>query len=534
MGYLTHLKRGCGYASIGLNIQEFFISLRVGKPMKKHIISILVLFLLVSTSVVGVSNQVIVDTDKLETPIDGGLMNSSWPMYCHDTRHTGRSPYSTANNFPLVLKWSFNPNHFSLYGATVIDSNGIIYFASNNLYAIYPNGTVKWQFEINGRGESCPAIDENGIIYIGTSIGDPNYFYAVYPNGTMKWRYWIGGGTHIKSSPVIGADGTIYFGCGQSIVALFSNGTLRWQHFTNNVVYSSPAIGDDGTVYCGCHDTYLYALYPNNGTAKWKFPTGDWIRVSPCIGDDGTIYCLSTDGYLYALRPNGTMKWRTWVEAGTSPTIGHDGTIYAGWSKLYAVNPLDGSVKWVYDTGGCIQGGTPCISVDGTIYFGTIVNIISGYFVVLNPNGIEQWKTYIGQCESAPAIGEDGTIYIGSMDNSGYGYLNAFSPKRISIEKPESGKLYIFGLGVSKTLLGKTIVIGSVNVKVHVEFWNEIESVHFYIDGIDQYNLTKPPFEWKMNQHYGTFNHTITVTGYYQDGCNWSDSIGVMYLHFLK
>ena len=37
-----------------------------------------------------------------------GLMDSAWPMYCHDTRHTGRSPYSTADN-PGLVKWLFYP-----------------------------------------------------------------------------------------------------------------------------------------------------------------------------------------------------------------------------------------------------------------------------------------------------------------------------------------------------------------------------------------------------------------------------------------
>lgn len=357
------------------------------------------------------------------------LMNSSWPMYCHDTHHTGRSPYNTTNNLPGVMKWSFNTHKVGFYGSTVIDSEGIIYTAAEDLYALYPNGTLKWQFRTNGWSESCPAIDENGIIYLGTSIGDPNYFYAIYPNGTMKWRYWIGGSTDILSSPIIGFNGTIYFGCGQSIVALFSNGTLRWQHSTNHLVYSSPAIGNDGTIYCGCHDTYLYALYPNNGTEKWKFHTGDWIRVSPCIADDGTIYCVSTDGYLYAVRPNGTMKWRTWVEAGTSPTIGQDGTIYAGWSKLYAIKP-DGSVKWIFNSAGGIEGGTPCTSKEGIIYFGTS----SGYCIAVNPNGTEDWRAPIGQCQSAPAIGEDGTIYIGGMDGNDDGCLFAFGPGPLKAE----------------------------------------------------------------------------------------------------
>ena len=36
-------------------------------------------------------------------PLD--LMDSPWPMYCHDERHTGRSNYSTVGNPSGVEKW---------------------------------------------------------------------------------------------------------------------------------------------------------------------------------------------------------------------------------------------------------------------------------------------------------------------------------------------------------------------------------------------------------------------------------------------
>jgi len=372
---------------------------------------------------------------------NGGLMNSSWPMFCHDIHHKGQSPYSTKNNSGII-KWSFKTNNYPLYGSPAIDTNGTIYIGSGDFFALYPNGTKKWEYAItSGLFDSCPAIDKNGIIYIGTAMGSPTYFYAIYPNGSLKWRYRSG---NIFSSPVISYDGNIIFADADNwnIIALCPNGTQKWSYHTDMVVYSSPAIGLDGTIYCGCHDTYLYALYPNNGTLKWKFKTGDWIRVSPCIADDGTIYCVSTDGYLYAIDPNGTKKWRTWVEAGTSPTIGQDGTIYAGWSKLYAVNPTNGSIKWIFDTGGCIQGGTPCTSKEGTIYFGTSSG---GYLITLNPNGTERFRIHIGSCESAPAIGIDGTIYIGSMDNNDRGYLWAFNGGPLSAEAngPYTGRIGI-------------------------------------------------------------------------------------------
>ena len=126
--------------------------------------------------------------------------------------------------------------------------------------------------------------------------------------------------------------------------------------------------------------------------------------------------------------------------AGTSPTIGKDGTIFCGWDKLYAVNP-DGTVKWKYDPGShnVIEGGTPCISADGTIYFGTRREPYNGgEIIAVDSNGAEKWRKRICNvwCWFAPVISEDGTVYIGSstdeFDGEGYisvGYLYAFNVK---------------------------------------------------------------------------------------------------------
>ena len=254
------------------------------------------------------------------------------------------------------------------------------------------------------------------------------------------------------------SDGTgvIYFGESMNrngLYALNPNGTLKWRYQTNHVVYSSPAIGDDGTVYCGSHDGYLYALYPNNGTLKWKFPTNNWIRTAPCIADDGTIYVVSLDNHLYAINPNGTLKWKTNMgHAGTSPTIGQDGTIYCGYTELFAIDPVDGSVEWTFDVGGTIQGGTPCNSIDGTIYLGThIGETDGGELIAVNPDGTERWRIKLATVwiMSAPAIGEDGTVYIGSCNgvppSTSWGYLHAIgypgpNPLTPDINGPTSGK----------------------------------------------------------------------------------------------
>ena len=88
---------------------------------------------------------------------------------------------------------------------------------------------------------------------------------------SLKWKYKIGSYNH-ASYPVIGSDGTVYFGCDNSyFYALNPNGTLKWKYKTGSIG-SSPAIGSDGTLYFGCDNSYVYALNPS-GTLKWKYKT---------------------------------------------------------------------------------------------------------------------------------------------------------------------------------------------------------------------------------------------------------------------
>ena len=384
-------------------------------------------------------------------------LDSPWPMYCHDVRHTGRSPYSTSNN-PGDEKWRYSLSNWAR-GSPVIDNDGIIYIGANDFYAIYPNGTLKWKYD-SLTIVSSPVLDENGVIYVGT-IWDTNFLYAIYTsNGTLKWKFKTG--NHVHGSPAIGEDGTIYFGKDGNgsppysgyIMALYPNGTLKWSFKTDHFIYSSPAIGEDETVYCGSHDGNLYALYPNNGTLKWKYHTGDWVGRGACIADQGIIYFGSWDGYLYAVYPNGTLMWKKEVIFSTTPVIGQDGIIYGGLYYLYAINPVDGSTKWSFDPGPerTIRGGNPCISADGTIFFGTHIDEgEGGELIAVNPDGTERWCIMLATdwIWSAPAIGDDGTIYVGSCNDlvhpGSEGYLHAIgeldpnAPSAPTIDGPKKG-----------------------------------------------------------------------------------------------
>jgi len=354
------------------------------------------------------------------------FVEGPWPMYCHDTRHTSQSPYSTADNLG-VEKWRFD-TIMQCFGSPIINNQNVIYIGGlAGIFAINANGTLKWTNKPNEVIVSAPAIDDNGILYFGGIWGEN--FHAVYSeNGTEKWRHPIG---WTYASPSIGFDGIIYAPDTDNwnVIAFYPNGTVKWSFHANERVFSSPAIADDGTIYCTSYGAYLYALYPENGTIKWQYHTGGSVRTSACIADDGTVYVVSVNGVLHALYPNGTLKWQASIDGGTSPTIAQDGTIYCGYHQLYAINP-DGSQKWIFNLGEgrSIREGTPCNSAEGIIYFSTYGNEV----IAVNPNGTEHWRVILTPycwSISAPAIGSDGTVYVGSTNDGtlpySYGYLHA-------------------------------------------------------------------------------------------------------------
>jgi outer membrane protein assembly factor BamB len=381
---------------------------------------------------------------------DDGIMDSDWPMKCHDNKHTGRSPYSTINNNGAEL-WKFE-SYGWIPDGPVIDTDGTIYIGAGKLYALHPDGTEKWSYDTRGNIYSTPAIADDGAIYVGTFS---NFFFSINHNGTLKWRFDAKGS--IASSPAIADDGTVYFGTlgpeeKGRIYAMNPEGSEKWHYDTGYWITCDPAIGDDNTIYIGSGDTYFYALNPD-GSLKWKYKTGHYIKGPASIDNNGIIFVGSYDGYLYAFYPNGDLKWKSSGHGTeTNPSIGPDGTIYIGDDKLYAINPDDGSRKWAFDLGNNrhIHQSSPAVSADGIIYIGTNIGESSGgEIIAVNSDGTERWRHMIANqwVDSSPSIDENGIVYIGSSSDLDVGYLYAFGPGDVnnppnkpSISGPNNGK----------------------------------------------------------------------------------------------
>lgn len=337
------------------------------------------------------------------------------------------------------------------YSAPAIASDGTVYihtFEDRKLVAIAPNGRKKWEFErgLYKIGASyildwkdvgyltSPVIAADGTIY---AAGDENNtLYAVDPNGQLKWSFQANGQI---STPAVGADGTVYISSGgtqdtssskradAALHAFHPDGTIQWTRelgeFLSAPYVSAPAIGADGTVYAGTAKN-LYAFDPEDGSKTIQGPAAAGAYAKSyltTVGMDGTLYA-GNDSALIAVNPDGTKKWdqlairkhpfqnesRNVMNAHI--TIGSDGTLYTRSlhpAMLYAIRP-SGEIKWVFASDknyyyGKPNGVTAAVEKSGRCGF---PNQKSGS----NP----EFKDRAGWC--APAVGSDGTIYAGIGD----------------------------------------------------------------------------------------------------------------------
>ena len=373
---------------------------------------------------------------------NSGLMDSPWPMLRHDVHHTGRSPYGR-NGCTALLKWKTHIG-CALPAYPVIDKDGVIYTGCGRLYAIYPNGTVKWTLDIDVWGI---AIAKDGTIYASTWW---EYFYAINPDGTIKWKCKLNGGA--CGYPLIGEDGTIYIGTSHSLTAngkfyaIYPNGTIKWSVDLDGC---SSAVLNNNTIYTDCfRDGYLYAIYANNGTIKWKSWVGSFgTSYGSSVDEEGIIYYGSRNGYLYAFCPNGTLRWKYNIGGSyTPPAISKNGKLYiASGENVYAFD-CNGTLLWKRKT---YPSDSLVIDKNGVIYG------LGDYCVyALNPNGTLRWVWKTNEyLIRGPSIGEDGTIYFVSE-----GILYAIEPR-------DAADLEITGLHLGFGVGGFRIKVKNVGCK---------------------------------------------------------------------
>lgn len=168
-----------------------------------------------------------------------------------------RSNGSLAGSCYLTNSTDYYPNFVS------IGSDGTIYVGASNrtLYALAPDLTLKWRFTASGALNNAPAIGKDGTLYIGSMIYfDSNRdmvisnknIYAITPDGNLKWNVSVDG--DVVSTVIVSNDSRIYASTGGSLQCMDVDGKVVWTatgFFTPSHAISNPvplAFGVDGAI----------------------------------------------------------------------------------------------------------------------------------------------------------------------------------------------------------------------------------------------------------------------------------------------
>ena len=296
--------------------------------------------------------------------------------------------------------------------------------------------SLNWKLPTNGVIFSSPAIDENGVIYVGSN---DNNLTAVNSNGSIKWTFPTG--NWVDSSPALSHDSTeVYVGSWDNKLYAISttDGSEVWSYETNSYVTSSPAVGINGRIYFGSMDSIFYAL-EKNGTKAWEYFAGQPIFSSPSIGQEGTIYFGDENGTLHAVNPDGSVKWTYEVEevADTnksilsSPALDALGNIYFGSGNGYCYSLSDDgeqpSLNWKYQTGDRVDASPVLGSTEEVFFVSRDGYLRSLPLFSATTDNLANWEKFVGDVfYSSPVVDANGRVYVIGYTGGGENHLFAY------------------------------------------------------------------------------------------------------------
>ncbi|MFW6176359.1 MAG: PKD domain-containing protein [Thermoplasmatota archaeon] len=467
----------------------------------KKVSTILSLFFISSLMLLSFGYSV--NTSSNDINSQNGLADSPWPRWRGNNQGTGLSPFNTSF-VDGIEKWNLTLDG-DVISSPVIGPDGTIYVASENesLYAVNPDGSLKWKENIEHSLYHPPTINKNGTLYFHLSF-DKEKLYAYSEEGKQIWNITPesphGNEGHFGFSPVINSNNTIFIEESGGLCAVDPNGTIKWTKYSSMGPMQLPPVMDSkGIIYFVTANGYLNAYYPN-GTKKYEIglpiPGGDYspsfFVLSPVISPDNSINVIggtSRSQYFVSVEPDGDIKHKKEQETSifNQLALGPEENLYygnGGFKSIYK----NGTLRWSIN----LEGKTfrqgewcePAIGADGTIYVRT-VNKTIGRFYGINPDGSIKWTISKNGNFTSPAIGSDGTIYVGNENGKLYA-LGPSSPE-VNITSPKQKEFYKGSVTVEWE--GSTVGsdIDHYEVKLDNESWTDVvKETSYKLDDLEE------------------------------------------------
>ncbi|MDH4209067.1 MAG: PQQ-binding-like beta-propeller repeat protein, partial [Anaerolineae bacterium] len=279
------------------------------------------------------------------------------------------------------------PSQFSQIADLVVDSAGELYVVDSGNARVqkfsllrgllYTLGDTGGETELLSRPQGI-AVDAVGNVYVADAGGGSILKYA--PGGTSLGVVATDLG-ELRGMD-IDAQGYLYAVDGAESVVLMIDAQGRIVKRLGEGQLSDPwgvAVDQGGRVYVSDAGHHRILVLEVPGEVPTAVP-GPTLVASP------TAMLLPLEGA------------SPWPMYGGDPQ--HTG-------RSQAQGPIVPALKWVYRAG--LLAGSPVSAADGSLYFGSL----DGNLYALSPDGVEMWRSPLGQISGTPALSPEGLIYVG-------------------------------------------------------------------------------------------------------------------------
>jgi outer membrane protein assembly factor BamB len=254
--------------------------------------------------------------------------------------------------------------------------------------------------------------------------------------GGLFWSFQTGKG--IFSSPVVGADGTVYVGSAdRTFYALDPDGTVRWQTLTGEIIDSAALLDDSGRVYVGSGDGWLRAFDARTGELTWKTAADapgvngsyiNWFEGNVALSPSGELYAPNDDFFVYTLdRKSGAITGRArmpdqiWsspaFDAGSHWYVGNNNVVQFLGSNLFAFDG-GGGARWDNFIGMGSVAASPMVTPSGLVVVGGFDGYVRAFDAA---TGAQRWQFAArDHLYASPARLGDGTIVQAGTDGTVY------------------------------------------------------------------------------------------------------------------
>ena len=175
------------------------------------------------------------------------------------------------------------PGDFFVVSGIAVDSNHTLYAAVDRtrLVALGLDGSPKWELQTDSAAlnRATPVISADGAIFFGS--GDAT-FYALDSFGTTKWTLRLDG--PLVATPVLAQDGSIFVVSGRLLSTISPDGHVLSHAETGYESESSPTLARDGTLYVATVDGRVIAFAGGHGGLM----DSPWPKYQADLSNSGT------------------------------------------------------------------------------------------------------------------------------------------------------------------------------------------------------------------------------------------------------